>query len=88
MARGGYRPGAGQKKSEARKLKEQSIRENHGEAERSLRFLIEVRDNRHEPTSLRVTAATLLMDRIWGKAKESVEHSGNVGCRMVLVHPK
>ena len=85
---GGARPGAGRKKKASTILKEQSIRENQGEAEKCLQFLISVRDGIHEPTNIRIAAADMLLDRIWGKPKQAVQHSGEMSCRMVLVHPK
>jgi hypothetical protein len=88
MARGGYRVNGGRKKKAATILRELCIRENVQEAEKSLMFIKSLRDDPTQPASLRVECAKEMMDRIWGKSKQSVEHSGEVAARIVLVHPK
>lgn len=86
--RGGKRPGSGAKKKQATILRELCIRENVQEAEKSLMFIKSIRDDVSKPDSLRVECAKELMDRIWGKAVQAVQHSGTVESKFVAVyHP-
>lgn len=86
MARGGARSGAGRKKKQATILKELAIKHANGEAEKSLRFLVQMRDDAKNAPGVRLAAAEGIMDRVWGKAKQSIAASG-FGHRVVVVRP-
>ena len=85
--KGGARPGAGAKKKPATILRELCIRENIQEAEKSLEFIKKMRDDVKQAPSLRVECAKEIMDRIWGKSKQSMDFNGSVTARIVMVHP-
>lgn len=77
-ANGGARKGAGRKPKAYTLLKRRLEAEKVEEAEKSIDFYIQVRDNPNESTALRLEAATLILDRVLGKAKEHKELSGEV----------
>lgn len=56
-------------------LKQLAIKEAHGEAEKSLQFMVELRDDTTQKMDLRKAAADSIMDRVWGKPKQQVESS-------------
>lgn len=78
QAKGGARPGAGRKPSATTILSRLAIAELDEEAEKSVRFLVEVRDNEEHPIGVRVECARDLIDRRFGKSKQAVEHSGGL----------
>ncbi|WP_159441456.1 hypothetical protein [Gemmobacter megaterium] len=96
--RGGKRPGAGRKPAAHNVLKK-AIREQaqeHGEA--ALQALVTIAKSRTAPPAARVSAATAILDRAYGKPLSSVEHTGKGGkpiehdhkvkVRVILVPPK
>jgi hypothetical protein len=50
-----------------------------GEAEKSLQFLVQMRDNESLPGGTRIEAARLIIENVWGKPKQRMEMSGDVG---------
>lgn len=74
MARGGPRPGAGRKKgkvSQARRDLAEMAREH---APAALQTLMEVATG-DGPESARVSAATAILDRAYGRPPQALEHS-------------
>lgn len=76
---GGARKGAGRPADEVRDLFK-GILERSGAHERLERILKETTDNE---TFLK--AYQLSADRAWGKAAQSVEHSGEIGHRIINI---
>lgn len=74
-SRGGVRLGAGAKKKWYTILQERLIEERGAEAPKSFDLLVQIRDNPDEPTPLRKECAIAIMDRIWGKPKETLTHN-------------
>jgi hypothetical protein len=79
---GGKRPGAGAKPKAATILKRLAIEAAAGEAEKSLALLVEIRDTTLD-NELKRACCNDIMDRVWGRAKQSV--GVKVQGRMVLV---
>lgn len=65
---GGARRGAGRKPRAATILKQRIIENKAEEADASLAFCVDIRNNIEEPGMLRFVAAREVMDRVWGKA--------------------
>jgi hypothetical protein len=74
--KGGRRPGSGRKPSPKTLLARLAIAELDEEAERSIMFLVGVRDNPKVAWGIRVVAAQDLIDRRFGKAKQAMTVSG------------
>lgn len=75
---GGRRPGAGRKpgKKNARTIEiEQKAREHTAEALKALLYI--AKNGKSEPA--RVSAATALLDRGYGRPRQAVEHTGEGG---------
>lgn len=72
MARGGARPGAGRKTSEATLLRRAYLNKQHDNAVEALEYCLAVMRSKSEETKDRLTAAKMVQDRVWGKAKQSV----------------
>jgi hypothetical protein len=70
---GGARPGAGRKPSAYTLLKQRKIAELGEEAEKSLDFYVQVRDNEAEPTAIRLEAARRIEERVFGKATQPID---------------
>lgn len=68
----GRKPGA---LNELRKL---SMSERIEQAEKAFNFLCNVVNNETYPLSARIEAAKDVQDRVFGKPKQAVEHSGNL----------
>ena len=71
--RGGARPGAGRKKgsvSQARRDVAEMAKEH---AEAALKTLVSVANNLKAPSAARVSAASAILDRAYGKPRQSVE---------------
>lgn len=69
---GGPRPGSGRKPKLTTVLKRMALKEANGEAEKSLAFCVEMRDDVTAPKGLRLAAASEVMDRVWGKAVQAI----------------
>jgi hypothetical protein len=83
-AKGGKRPGAGRKPAAATILKRLAIAKANDEAEKSLRFCVELRDNERAPLALRHVAAESVMDRVWGRPAQAHKHSGSDGGPLIV----
>jgi hypothetical protein len=70
--KGGPRPNSGRKKKAATILRELAIKAAHGEAEKSLAFCVQIRDDVSAPKGLRLEAAQKIMDRVWGKSVQAI----------------
>ncbi len=78
FGRGGARQGAGRPASMRTKLKRLAIAAAEGEAEKSLQFVVQVRDNGSASFTARLEAAKIVMDRVWGKPRQTNEIKGGV----------
>lgn len=78
FAKGGRRVGSGQKPSEATILKEK-LADYADCAIEAFQFNVQLMRDVTEPKPLRREASKEIMDRLWGKAKQAVEHSGDIG---------
>lgn len=86
-ARGGKRKGAGRKKAAYTLLQEKMVEERGNEALRSFDLLVQIRDNPDEPTAIRKECALAIMDRIWGKPKETFTHNlPNASVLTIITH--
>ena len=57
-------------------MKRLAIAAAEGEAEKSLQFVVQVRDNDSVPFTARLEAAKIVMDRVWGKPRQTSEAKG------------
>lgn len=71
--RGGARAGAGRKPSFAVLMKNDFIASKAGEAEYAFALTSAVMRNDHLPTLIRLAAAREVLDRVWGKPKQSLK---------------
>jgi hypothetical protein len=53
----------------------------------AIRTLVEICGNPKATPSARVTAASILLDRGWGKARQPIEHSGELAHKYVVRMP-
>jgi hypothetical protein len=74
MARGGARPGAGRKKGKVGEAKRELAEMAKEHAEDALLTLVEIAKG-NNAASARVSAATAILDRAYGKPTEALEHS-------------
>lgn len=81
---GGKRKGAGRKTKEITKLRALSLTEKADEADKSLKLLIEFRDDAHMMPELRRDCAKDIMDRIWGKPKQAVDVNAQMQGNIVV----
>jgi len=78
MATGGARPGAGRKRGKVGKAKRELAEMAQEHAEAALLTLVEVASG-DCAASARVSAATAILDRAYGKPRQALEHSSSVG---------
>ena len=71
--RGGARKGSGPKPQEIRAKRLLLLEKRFPDAEKALAYVISVVNNTREPTSMRLAAAQIVMDQVWGKPKQQVE---------------
>lgn len=74
MARGGTRPGAGRKRGKVGKAKRELAEMAKEHAEAALLTLAEIATG-DGAASARVSAATAILDRAYGKPPQALEHS-------------
>ena len=74
MARGGARPGAGRKKGKVSKAKRDLAEMAKEYAEDAMFTLVEIAKG-NSAASARVSAATAILDRAYGKPTQALEHS-------------
>ncbi len=75
-ARGGARPGAGRKPGKVSQAKRDIAEMAKAYAAGALGVLVEVANDKAAPQSARVSAATGILDRAYGKPRQSVELDG------------
>lgn len=82
---GGKRPGAGRRpgKVGAAKRALSEMAQDHAQA--ALNTLAEILGDRDAPASARVSAATAILDRAYGKPPQAMEHSGVDGAPIQAV---
>lgn len=83
LANGGPRKGAGRKKGLAKQLEQEFIKQKEVEAEFGFAFNANAQRDDELDKRLRLYAAGVVMDRIWGKPKEKNEQSGELVIRIV-----
>ncbi len=74
MTRGGFRPGAGRKRGKVGEAKRELGEMAKEHAERALLTLVEIATG-DGTASARVSAATAILDRAYGKPPQALEHS-------------
>ena len=74
IARGGARPGAGRKRGKVGEAKRELAEMAKEHAETALRTLVEIATG-DGAASARVSAATAILDRAYGKPPQALEHS-------------
>lgn len=77
--RGGKRPGAGRKPGRVSAAKRNLSDMAKDYAKAALATLVDVHSDKQAPHSARVSAATAILDRAYGKPSQSHEHSGPGG---------
>lgn len=77
--RGGRRPGAGRKPGRVGTAKRHLSDMAKDHAKAALATLVDVHSDKQAPPSARVTAATAILDRAYGKPSQSHELSGPNG---------
>lgn len=80
---GGARPGAGRKAGKVSKAKRELADMAKDHAEMALRTLAEIAQN-GESEAARVSAATAILDRGYGKPAQAVQHTGKDGGPVVF----
>ena len=81
---GGARPHAGRKPKAITTIRQKALEEASGDAERALAFVIAIMDDEGQPVRLRKECSVEVMDRVWGKAKQTSEVTGKDGGPMLL----
>ena len=76
---GGRRPGAGRKKGKVSAAKRALSEMARDHAEEALKTLVDIAKDAAQPAAARVSAATGILDRAYGKPPQSMEHSGPDG---------
>ena len=80
--RGGARPGAGRKPGKVSAAKRELSEMAKEHAEMALRTLAQIAQS-GEGEAARVSAATAILDRAYGKPPQSLEHSGKDGAPLM-----
>ena len=75
-ARGGARPGAGRKPGQVSQAKRELAEMAKDHAAKALDVLVSVASNAKAPPAARVSAATAILDRGYGKPRQAVELDG------------
>ena len=83
MKRGGARPGAGRKRGKVGKAKRALAEMAKEHAEAALRTLVEIATG-DGAASARVSAATAILDRAYGRPPQALEHSGNGHVQIIV----
>ena len=82
--RGGARPGAGRKKGAVSQAKRDLATMAKDHAEEALAVLVSVAQNPRAASAARVSAATAILDRGYGRPRQAVELEGG----LTVVAPK
>lgn len=85
MARkhGGARPGAGRKPGKVGAAKRALAEMAKDHAEAALETLASIHSDIEAPAAARVSAATAILDRAYGKPAQSLEHTGADGAPLM-----
>lgn len=83
--RGGKRQGAGRKPGPVSAAKRQLAEKARDIADGALKTLDEIHRDRDAPHSARVSAATAILDRAYGRPPQSMEHTGKDGAPLAFV---
>lgn len=86
QARGGKRAGAGRKPSKFTELRRRIESERVDDADYAFSLYAEVMRDATEPLELRLSCADWIANRVLGKPKEKVEHSGDKDAPLVFNH--
>ena len=81
---GGARPGSGRKPLAATVLKEK-LGDYAGDALEAFKFCSKLMNDATAEKNVRLAAAREVMDRLWGKSTQQVEHSGDINGRIVVI---
>ena len=81
---GGARPGSGRKPLAATVLKEK-LGDYAGDALEAFTFCSKLMNDATAEKNVRLAAAREVMDRLWGKSTQQVEHSGEINGRIVVI---
>lgn len=82
--KGGARPGAGRPKGKVNEAKRKLASMAQEHAEEALQALVAIATNPEEQAGARVSAATAILDRGYGKPHQSMEHTGEGGGPIVV----
>jgi len=74
--RGGARPGAGRKPGQVSQAKRDIAEMAKGHAAKALEVLIGIASNSKAPSAARVSAASAILDRGYGKPRQAVDMDG------------
>jgi hypothetical protein len=83
--RGGFRPGSGRKPKAITVYRDAFVADKADCAEYAFKLYNETMRDESAPRDLRLGAGKEVMDRVWGRAKQAVEHSGVDG-RDLTIH--
>lgn len=81
---GGKRPGAGRKPGKVGKAKRALAEMARDHADAALQTLAEIHADPDAPHASRVSAATAILDRAFGRPHQAVEHTGKDGVALTL----
>lgn len=85
-AHGGKRPGAGRRKGAVSQAKLDIAAMAKEHAEIALKVLVSVANNTKAPSAARVSAASAILDRGFGKPRQSVEVDGTMAGVMTVTY--
>lgn len=84
--RGGARPGAGRKKGVVSQAKRELAEMAKDHAETALQVLVDVATSKAAPEAARVSAASAILDRAYGKPRQSVEVDGAMAGSLTVTY--
>lgn len=84
--RGGARPGAGRKPGAVSQAKRDLAAMAKDHAEAALKVLVEVANDKKEGGAARVSAASAILDRGYGKPRQQVELDGALAGTMTVTY--
>ncbi len=84
--RGGARPGAGRKKGQVSEATRSLAEMAKGHAEAALKILVEIAKNAEANDAARVSAANAILDRGYGKPRQSLEVDGAMVGSMTVTY--
>jgi hypothetical protein len=85
-SRGGKRPGAGRKVGAVSQAKREIADMAKDHAETALKVLVDVANNKKAPAAARVSAASAILDRGYGKPRQAVELEGAIAGTMTVTY--